>query len=88
MIIVKQFKIAQKVLNQEMEAKERQFDFSQANQSVLDLTSPGKQSVTGEMKNFESKTLLLSCANFNVQKTSLQRLQCSVLTSMFTWGDE
>ncbi len=44
------FKIAQKVLYTEMMAKERQLSSSQA-------TSPGKRTVTGEMKIIESKML-------------------------------
>ena len=59
-----QFKIEQKVLNTEMMAKERQLSFSQAKQTVLDLTSPGKRTVTGEMKIVESKMLDSSIANF------------------------
>jgi hypothetical protein len=51
------FKIAQKVLNTEMMAKERQLSSSQAKQTFLDLTSPGKRTVTGEMKIVESKML-------------------------------
>ena len=41
-----QFKNAQKVLNKEMMAKERLLSSSQAKQSVLDFTSPGKRTVT------------------------------------------
>ncbi len=66
MIIIIQLNIAEKVLNQEMRAKERQFDFSQASKSVLDLTSPGKQNVTGKMKIVESKTLDSTAATFYV----------------------
>ncbi len=59
-----QFKNSQKVLNQEMLVKEHQLSSSQAKQSVLDLTSPGKRSVTGEMKIVESKMLDSTIANF------------------------
>ncbi len=59
------FKIAQKVLNTEMMAKERQLSSSQAKQTFLDsLTSSGKRTVTGEMKIVESKMLDSSIANF------------------------
>ena len=59
-----EFKIAQKVLNTEMMAKERQLSSSQAKQTGLDLTSPGKRTVTGEMKIVESKMLDTTIANF------------------------
>jgi hypothetical protein len=59
-----QFRIAQKALNKEIMTKERQLSSSQAKQSVLDLTSPGKRTVTGEMKIVESKTLDSTIANF------------------------
>jgi hypothetical protein len=59
------FKIAQKVLNTEMMANERQVPrSSQAKQTFLDLTSPGKRTVTGEMKIVESEMLDSSIANF------------------------
>ena len=58
------FKIAQKVLNTEMMAKERQLSSSQAKQTFLDLTSPGKRTVTDEMKIVESEMLDSSIANF------------------------
>jgi hypothetical protein len=52
-----EFKTAQKVLNQEMTSKEEQLSSSKANQSVLNFTSLGKRTVTGEMKTVESKEL-------------------------------
>ena len=56
--------IAQKALNREMMVKER-LSCSQARQSVLDSTiSPGKRTVTGEMKLIESETLDSSIASF------------------------
>jgi hypothetical protein len=54
-----QFKIAQIILNKKMMAKERRHSSLQAKQSVLDLTSPGKRAVSGEMKIVESKDLTL-----------------------------
>jgi hypothetical protein len=45
-----QFKTAQKILDKEMMSKEAQLSSSKAKQSVLDFTSLGKGTVTGEMK--------------------------------------
>jgi len=59
-----QFKIAQRILNNEMMAKERLHSSSKAKQSVLELTSPAKRTVSGEMKIVESKTLDSTIANF------------------------
>ena len=59
-----QFKTAQKVLNKEMMAKEQQLSTSQRKQTVLDLTSPAKRLLTGEIKNVESKMLDTTFANF------------------------
>ena len=50
-----QFKNAQKILNKEIMAKEQLLSASRSKQSVLDLTSPGKRTVTGEMKNESPK---------------------------------
>ena len=50
------FKTAQKGLNIAMMAKERLLSSLQARRIVLNSTSPGKRSVTGETKIFESKT--------------------------------
>ena len=59
-----QFKKAQRILNNEMMVKESLHSFSQAKQSVLNLTSPGKRTLSGEMKIVESKTLDSTIANF------------------------
>jgi hypothetical protein len=59
-----EFKTEQKVLNQEMTSKEERLSFSKAKQSVLNLTSIGKRTVTREMKNFESKELDSTIASF------------------------
>ena len=59
-----QFKTAQTVLNKEMMAKEQQLSTSQRKQTVLDLTSPAKRLLTGEIKNVESKMLDTTIANF------------------------
>jgi hypothetical protein len=59
-----EFKTEQKVLNQEMTSKEERLSFSKAKQSVLNFTSLGKRTVTGEMKNFESKELDSTIASF------------------------
>ena len=65
-----QFKnAAQRVLNKEMMAKERMLSSSQAKQSVLDLTSPEKRTVTGQMKIVESKMLDSIIANFIYENT-------------------
>jgi hypothetical protein len=58
------FKNAQKDLNKEMMSKEAQLSSSKAKQSVLNLTSLGKRTVTGEMKIVESKTLDSTIASF------------------------
>jgi hypothetical protein len=47
-----------------MMAKERLHSSSKAKQSVLELTSPAKRTVSGEMKIVESKTLDSTIANF------------------------
>ena len=47
-----------------MMAKERLHSSSQAKQFVLELTSPAKRTVSGEMKIVESKTLDSTIANF------------------------
>ena len=50
-----------------MMSKEAQLSSSKAKQSVLDLSSPGKRTVTGEMKivgSKNSKTLDSTIANF------------------------
>ncbi len=52
-----QFKIAQKVLNKQATAEEALHSYSKSRQTNLDLTSPGKRTVNGEMKTVESKTL-------------------------------
>ena len=59
-----QFKTAQKVLNKKIMAKEQQLSTSQRKQTVLDLTSPAKRLLTGEIKNVESKMLDTTIANF------------------------
>jgi hypothetical protein len=59
-----QVKAAQKILNKEMLSKEAQLSSSKAKQTVLDLTSPAKRTVTGEMKSVESKTLDSTIASF------------------------
>ena len=68
-----QFKYsAQRVLNKEMMAKERMLSSSQAKQSVLDLTSQGKRTVTGvtgQMKIVESKMLDSFIPNFIYENT-------------------
>ena len=58
-----QFKTAQKVLNKQVRTKEAQLSSSKSRQTVLDLTSLGKRTVTGEMKTVESKTLDSAIAN-------------------------
>ena len=58
-----QFKTAQKVLNKQVMTKEAQLSSSKSRQTVLDLTSLGKRTVTGEMKTVESKTLDSAIAN-------------------------
>ena len=50
------FKNAQKDLNKEMMSKEAQLSSSKAKQSVLNLTSLGKRTVTGEMKNLSRRS--------------------------------
>jgi hypothetical protein len=52
------------LLNKEMLSKEAQLSSSKAKQTVLDLTSPAKRTVTGEMKRLESKTLDSTIASF------------------------
>jgi len=52
-----QFKTAQKVLNKQVMTMEEQLSSSKSRQTVLDLTSPGQRTVTGEVKIVESKTL-------------------------------
>ena len=59
-----QFKTAQKVLNKQVMTKEAQLSSSKSRQTVLDLTSLGKRTVTGEMKTVESKTLDSAIANY------------------------
>jgi hypothetical protein len=51
-----QFKDPQKVLNKEILCKEAKLSSSKAKQTVLDLTSLAKRTLTGEMKIVESKT--------------------------------
>ncbi len=53
-----------KVLNQETTSKEEQSCSSKAKQSVLNLTSLGKRTLTGEMKIVESKELDSTIASF------------------------
>ena len=45
-----QFKIAQKVHNKEMTAKERLLSSLQAKHVIFDITSPGKRTVTESAK--------------------------------------
>jgi hypothetical protein len=52
-----------------MMAKERQLSSSQAKQTFLDLSSPGKRTVTGEMKIVELKMLDSSIPNFYSENT-------------------
>jgi hypothetical protein len=60
-----EFKTAQKVLNQDMTtSKEGQLSSSKAKQSVLNLTSLGKRTVTGQMNIVESKELDSTIASF------------------------
>ena len=58
-----QFKTAQKVLNKQVMTKEAQLSSSKSSQTVLDLTSPGKRTVTEEMNTVQSKTLDSAIAN-------------------------
>ena len=58
-----QFKAAQKVLDNDVTAKERKLSSSKTKQSVLDLTSTGKRTFTGDIKIVESKTLDTVIAN-------------------------
>ena len=61
------FKAAQKVLENAVEAKEREMSISKAKQSVisfLDLTSPAKRTATGDVKVVDSKQLDSTIANF------------------------
>jgi hypothetical protein len=60
-----EFKTVQKVLNQEMTtSEEKQSSSSKAKLSVLNLTSLGKRTVTGEMNIVESKELDSTIAGF------------------------
>ena len=78
-----QFKTAQKVLNKEMMSKEAQLSSSKAKQSVLDLSSPGKRTVTGEMKIVESKTLDSTIASFIYENAVIQ---CCRFTEFRSYG--
>ena len=59
-----QFLSAKKILIADIMAKEAKLSTSKTKQSVLDLTTPGKRSATGELKILESKILDSNIANF------------------------
>lgn len=58
-----QYLSAKKVLTAEMMAKEAKLSTSKTKQTVLDLISPAKRTVTGDLKLVESKTLDSAYAN-------------------------